>query len=79
MKQVGVYEAKTQLPRLLDSVERGEVITITRHGKPIARLVPVRPNRKTVVEAVERMRAFRQQHSLDGITIRDLIEEGRRY
>jgi prevent-host-death family protein len=79
MKQVGVYEAKTQLPRLLDSVERGEVITITRHGKPIARLVPVRPNRKTVVEAVERMRAFRQQHSLDGITIRELIEEGRRY
>lgn len=37
MKQVGVYDAKTQLPRLLDEVERGETVTIRGHGKPVAR------------------------------------------
>ncbi|HEX5368948.1 MAG TPA: type II toxin-antitoxin system prevent-host-death family antitoxin [Dehalococcoidia bacterium] len=79
MKQVGVYEAKTQLPRLLDSVEKGEVITITRHGKPVARLVPVRANRMTVDEAIEAMREFGKRHSLDGLTIRELIDEGRKY
>lgn len=79
MKQVGVYEAKTQLPRLLDSVERGETITITRHGKPVARLIPVRANRMTSEEAIEAMRAFRNEHSLDGLTIKELIEEGRKY
>ena len=41
--QVGAYDAKTHLPRLLDQVEAGEVITITKHGRPVARLVPIRP------------------------------------
>jgi prevent-host-death family protein len=40
--EVGVYEAKTHLPRLLARVARGETITITRHGKPVAVLRPVR-------------------------------------
>jgi len=40
MREVGVYEAKTQLPRLLYRVERGERITITRHGVPVALIVP---------------------------------------
>ena len=39
---VGAYQAKTHLPQLLDRVEGGETITITRHGKPIARLIPAR-------------------------------------
>jgi prevent-host-death family protein len=38
---IGAYDAKTHLPRLLDEVERGESITITEHGRPVARLVPV--------------------------------------
>lgn len=41
--QVNVHEAKTQLSRLLELVEQGEVITIARHGKPVAELVAVRP------------------------------------
>src|SRR5437868_5222296 len=41
MKHVGSYEAKTHLPQLLDRVERGEVVVITRRGRPAARLVPV--------------------------------------
>ncbi len=40
MKSVGTYEAKTHLPRLLSQVEKGESITITKRGKPIAKLVP---------------------------------------
>ena len=40
MEFVGAYEAKTHLPQLLDRVEGGETITITRHGKPVAKLVP---------------------------------------
>jgi prevent-host-death family protein len=79
MKQVGVYEAKTQLPRLLDEVEQGETITITRYGRPIARIVPLRGRRRTVAEAIEAMREFRKGNRLDGLTIRELIEEGRRH
>ena len=41
MQSIGAYEAKTHLPRLLDRVVRGESLTITRHGRPVARLVPV--------------------------------------
>ena len=78
MKQVGVYEAKTKLARLLDEVEQGETITITRHGRPIARLVPVRGRRRSVGEAIAAIREFRKGHRLDGITVRELIEEGRR-
>lgn len=77
MKQIGVYEAKTQLPRLLDEVERGETITITRHGRPVARLVPLGGRRRSVQEAIEALEAFRQTHTLGGVTIKELIKEGR--
>lgn len=78
MRQVGVYDAKTQLPRLLEDVERGETITITRHGKPVARLVPVRSSGRSAEETIARLRQFRKEHRLDGLTIRQLIEEGRK-
>lgn len=79
VKQVGVYEAKTQLPRLLEEVERGQTVTITRHGKPVARLVPVGGRRRTAGEAIEALLAFREQHTLDGLSIQDLVAEGRRF
>ncbi len=47
MDSVGAYEAKTHLPRLLRRVMEGESVTITRHGRPIARLVPVEENERT--------------------------------
>ena len=78
MRQVGVYDAKTQLPRLLEEVEQGETVTITRHGKPVARLVPVSARRRTTGEAIEALLAFRDEHALDGLSVRELIEEGRR-
>jgi prevent-host-death family protein len=79
MKQVGVYDAKTHLARLLAEVERGETVTITRHGRPIAKLVPVTRSRRTVEEAIEAMREFRRGRTLGGNKIKDLIEEGRHY
>jgi len=79
MKQVGVYDAKTHLPKLLDEVEHGETIEITRHGRPVARLVPIERRRRTAAEAAEALRAFRDKHPLDGISIRELIEEGRKH
>jgi prevent-host-death family protein len=79
MKQVGVYEAKTQLPRLLDEVEQGETITITRYGRPIARIVPLPGQRRTVAETIQAIRESRKGNRLDGLTIRELIEEGRRH
>ena len=81
MKTVGAYEAKTHLPRLLDEVAGGETITITRHGVPVAQLVPMPDNRRPDVgKAIDEWREFRRQHNITlgpDLTIRDLIEEGR--
>ena len=79
MKQVGVYDAKTQLPRLLEAVERGEIVTITRHGRPVARLVPVTSSQRTVLETIEAIRDFRRGLALGGLKIKEFIEEGRRF
>jgi len=79
MKKVGVYEAKTHLPRLLDEVERGETIIITRHGRAVARVVPVSGRQHNVHEAIEAIREFRKGHTLNGTTPRELIEEGRKH
>lgn len=80
MKQVGVYDAKTHLAKLLDDVENGETITITRHGRPVARLVPVAGKReRKLEEVIEEIRKSRKGNRLEGITIRELIEEGRRF
>ena len=82
MKHVGSYEAKTHLPKLLDAVERGETIVITRHGRPTARLVPheQQPPRDTK-NTVKEMLAFREKRkrTLGKLTWRDLINEGRRF
>jgi prevent-host-death family protein len=62
MRTVGAYEAKTHLPRLLDEVARGETITITKHGAPVALLVPPdRARRRDVAEVIAELRKFRQE------------------
>jgi prevent-host-death family protein len=79
MRHIGAYEAKTHLPRLLDEVAGGETITITKHGVPVALLVPAGGDRAPRARAaVAGLRAFRADHRLDGLTIRELIDEGRR-
>lgn len=79
MRQVGAYEAKTHLSRLLDEVAAGEEITITKHGVAVAVLAPAPPrSAQTTADAIEGLRSFRRAHRLDGLTIRELIDEGRR-
>jgi len=82
MDSVGSFEAKTHLPKLLDRVARGERITITKHGKPVAMLVPAEPGlEQDVTQTVKEMLAYRdrQKRTLGpGETLRGLIEEGRR-
>ena len=80
MSSVGAYEAKTHLANLLKRVERGEHITITRHGRAVAQLVPPPGAPElTAAEAIAGLRAFRRDHRLgDDLSVRDLIVEGRR-
>jgi prevent-host-death family protein len=76
--EVGAYEAKTKLGALLDEVEKGYRVTITRHGAPVALLVPAdRPTRPSPGESAAALRAFRKGRSL-GVDLRGLIAEGRR-
>jgi prevent-host-death family protein len=81
MESVGAYEAKTHLPQLLDRVASGEEIQITRNGRPVARLVPEPAEETTDIRSViAQIREFRKGRKLgDDITIRELIEEGRRF
>ena len=79
MSQVGAYEAKTHLPKLLERVEKGERIVITKHGRPVAELAPYRNRDSEAVRAaISDLTAFRKKHRL-GASVRDLIEKGRKY
>jgi len=59
MREIGAFEAKNRLSMLLDAVENGEEIVITRHGKPVARLIPDRSDHDAhrARDAAERIRA----------------------
>jgi prevent-host-death family protein len=79
MKMIGVYEAKTQLPRLLVRVARGERITITRHGVPVAMIVPAEGRQRRPIEhVVADLQAFARGRRLGRLSLRRLIESGRR-
>jgi len=78
MPRVGAYEAKTHLPKLLERVARGERITITKHGVPVAELVPAdSAPRKAIGDAIAELKEFRKEHTLGDLSLRDLIEAGR--
>ena len=80
MRTVGSFEAKTHLPALLERVAKGERITITKHGIPIAMLIPVSPSsKKDPKELVRQMLELRKGNRLRGFSIRELVERGRRF
>jgi prevent-host-death family protein len=84
MPAVTIQEAKAHLPRILERVERGETIVITRHGKAVARLVPAAPTtpQPELVDVIEAMCVFQEQEAPtlgDDLSIRDFINEGRRF
>jgi prevent-host-death family protein len=62
MREISASEAKTHLPQLLDEVERGETVVITRHGRAIARLVPEAARRQAeIARAIDSIRAIRRR------------------
>ncbi len=78
MATVGAFEARTHLSRLLRRVQRGERITITKHGKPVAMLVPVNAEKVSDPgEIIEEIRKFRKNIFRSGLSLREMIEEGR--
>jgi len=80
MRSVGAFEAKTHFSALLEEVERGEQIIITKHGHPVAKLVPTTTaiNRERIKEVIERLKKFGTKHTLDGLNWKTLRDEGRR-
>jgi prevent-host-death family protein len=81
---IGAYDAKTRLSELLDRVEKGEQIVITRHGKPVARLVPEGGHDRAAARAaVARLFALGERLARQGVNLTDeeiraLRDEGRR-
>jgi prevent-host-death family protein len=79
---VGTFHAKTHFSQLLERVAQGEEITITKHDRPVARLVPAgRPPHEHVANIFRQMDALRQSlpKSKDKTRLKDLIAEGRRF
>lgn len=81
---VGAFEAKTKLAELLDKVEAGETVTITRRGKPVAQLVLIKAEdeqerMRKLIEEIKRTRVGQDRGARPGSTIRELIRAGRRY
>ena len=74
MTDIGAYDAKTHLPKLLERVEKGERFVITRHGKPVAELIPV-ATRDTagIARAIADVRAVRGRLARRGVRLRDVL------
>jgi prevent-host-death family protein len=80
MEAIGAFDAKTHLSALLDRVAKGERITITRHGIPAAMLVPVHEAavKLTHEQIVDGMRELRKRVKPDRISVREMVNQGRR-
>jgi prevent-host-death family protein len=90
MAEIGAYEAKTHLPQLLERVQRGERFLITKHGRPVAELIPVAlRDSQQIRRAIAELRSVRRalarrdtrmrQIMRKGETLRALAHEGHRY
>jgi prevent-host-death family protein len=78
LREVGLFEAKTRLSALVARVQRGEEITITKHGVPVARLMPPDLVRRNAGQVAANIRRLRRGIVLGKVGLRSLIEEGRR-
>jgi antitoxin (DNA-binding transcriptional repressor) of toxin-antitoxin stability system len=79
-------ETNGAIALLVEQVERGEEVTITKHGKPVARIVALpkvlsrsHPGPEKMDEIIEGIRKLSEGQTLNGISIKELIEEGRRF
>ncbi len=79
MERIGIYDARAKLSELIERVQSGEEVVLTRHGEPVARLVPEKRHRKgSGTAAVARIRALARKLNIRDVDVRKLIEEGRR-
>jgi prevent-host-death family protein len=83
MTAIGVYDAKTHLAKLLDRVSRGERFIITKHGRPVAELVPARtdesPDLKKVIQQMQEWQEREGPTLGPGLSVQELRDEGRRF
>lgn len=76
---MGAFEVKTHFSALLNEVEKGEQIIITKHGRSVAKLIPIgNLDRKRTSEAIQLLKQFAKQHSLGGLDWKTLRDEGRK-
>ena len=78
-ESVSLYDAKTHFAELLERVAGGEEVTITRHGVPVAKLSPIKrvATKEERQKAIEAILALAKHNRLDGLKLKDLINEGR--
>jgi prevent-host-death family protein len=77
MAEIGAYEAKTHLGQLLERVEKGERFVITRHGRPVAELIPAEGrHRLTVRQQITELNALRAALVNRGVSARSLVARG---
>ena len=79
MQTIGSFQAKTHFSSLLEQVEKGEQIIITKHGHPVAKLVPVIAiDRESIKQTIRRLEEFNKTNTLGGLDWKELRDEGRR-
>lgn len=77
MTKVGAYEAKTHLPKLLDRVKKGERFVITKHGQPVAELIPIAgSDPERALKAMDDLKELKKDLSRRGVSLKDILEEG---
>ena len=86
MKTVGMFDAKTHFSELVADAINGETTIVTKNGKPVAEIAPVRENKRArVLAAIQGIRRLgkefveRNGRGLSAAEIRELIDEGRRF
>lgn len=80
MQTIGAFAAKTHFSSLLDQVEKGEQVVITKHGRPVAKLIAVTTqNQLSLKNTIQRLKEFGKGQTLGGINWKDLRDEGRRF
>ena len=79
METVAASEVKNHLSKLLEKVARGQRITITKHGVPVAVLGPYDPEKDVdIQQVIDKLIEFREKHALGELNVREMIKEGRR-
>jgi prevent-host-death family protein len=78
MQTVSAYDAKTHFSSLLERAGAGETIVITKHGRAVARLVQFE-ERRSADDVIDRLLEVRRGARLDSVSMRELVEAGRRH